>query len=310
MKKFKNILLFVGLIVGFLFADRIIALGMNELLSRVTTGTFAEAKRAMFEQKSEILILGSSRAQSHFDPAAIKQLTDLSCYNAGMGGQGYDYTEIITSVMMKRYSPKIVVLEVTPTFFDEIRDNNAKGVLLPFAFGEKTILTFLEKDDKYLKAKSMISQSFLFNSSIFKIVSRVIKPKDENSNGFQPIEKKVLNFEFTTETKDFSKMKISKVQWQTFINTLDILKRNKIKIVATISPIYFPEWDENDKFILHLKEIIRLAGGEFLDYSRDSRFMKKKELYYDGAHLLRKHATEFSKVFGADLNKLILLRTK
>ncbi|MBK8663804.1 MAG: hypothetical protein IPN18_19195 [Ignavibacteriales bacterium] len=142
MKKHKYILLFSVFVLGFLISDRIIAQWLNSILYSVSSGTHAEARIAMYEQKSEILILGSSRAQSHFDPLAITKVTGLSCYNAGMVSQGYDYTEIITSVMLKRYSPEFVVIEVTPTFFDESIYNIANAILLPFAYDEKSILNF------------------------------------------------------------------------------------------------------------------------------------------------------------------------
>ena len=64
----------------------------------------------------EILIFGSSRALHHYVPEIISDSLGMSCYNCGMNGNGILYLYSRYLMVTKRYTPKVIVYEVTNSF--------------------------------------------------------------------------------------------------------------------------------------------------------------------------------------------------
>src|ERR1700750_706899 len=83
--------------------------------------------------KSDVLILGSSRALHHYDPNIIQDSLHMTAYNGGRDGceMFYDYG-VLTSAL-KRYHPKLVVLDMRPSEFEKDQDGYDRlNMLLPY----------------------------------------------------------------------------------------------------------------------------------------------------------------------------------
>ena len=64
---------------------------------------------------SQILIMGNSRAQHHYDPRIISDSLKMSCYNLGIdGGHSILLPNVLTEIILKRYTPKIIIVEFNP----------------------------------------------------------------------------------------------------------------------------------------------------------------------------------------------------
>ncbi len=72
----------------------------------------------------DVLIFGSSRAIYHYDSEILEDTIGMSVYNCGFQGNGiicaYGFFKMIT----KRYYPKCLVYEITPSFDYIVGDNH------------------------------------------------------------------------------------------------------------------------------------------------------------------------------------------
>ena len=72
------------------------------------------ATYAIEKTTADVLIFGSSRAYHHYVPGIIEDKMQQSCYNTGSPGQSLLFNYATLKAILKRYSPKLIVLDVVP----------------------------------------------------------------------------------------------------------------------------------------------------------------------------------------------------
>lgn len=133
---------FITKIAIFLVAAYILALGLDSLISRGIFRTQAHPYQTWREIRSgnypaNLVILGTSRALEHYDPAMIDSITGLSSYNLGMGGYG-----INVELMKYRYychynsKPKNLIYDVDqlPLVIDHAPHQHQSEQFLPLFY--------------------------------------------------------------------------------------------------------------------------------------------------------------------------------
>ena len=106
----KALLLFVLLLV----ADRGIGYSLKWMYFNQKGEDFYYTTKALDEQTADLVILGSSRARNHYNPEILQDSLDMSCYNAGRSGCFLVYQRAQLDLILDRYTPKAIILEVTP----------------------------------------------------------------------------------------------------------------------------------------------------------------------------------------------------
>ena len=101
------LLFFVLLIAADYFTGKII----NYFYFRQTSGWDYETKYSIEDTKADVLIFGASRAQQQYNPEFIEDSLKLTCYNVGRDGMPFFYHYAVLQGVLKRYSPKIILLD-------------------------------------------------------------------------------------------------------------------------------------------------------------------------------------------------------
>lgn len=109
---------FITKIAIFLVAAYLLALGLDMMISRGLFNTQAHPYQTWREIRSgnfasDIVIIGTSRALEHYDPAVIDSITGLSSYNLGMGGYGIN-VELMKYRYYLRYNsmPRYIIYDI------------------------------------------------------------------------------------------------------------------------------------------------------------------------------------------------------
>ena len=76
------------------------------------------------ECRDDIIMMGSSRMRHHYVPQVFEDSLGMSCYNAGIDGNGIILSYGFLQMILQRYSPKLIIYDVTG--FDMYVDDNAK----------------------------------------------------------------------------------------------------------------------------------------------------------------------------------------
>src|SRR5664279_2941974 len=124
--------LLVLLLIIFIF-DRIGGSILRKLYYSQIAGTNYETTYAMDSTRADILIFGSSRAIFHYVPEIFEDSLKMRCFNCGRHGSFAMYNYAVFKAITARYTPKTVILDITP---EEFNFNNFRyerlSPLLPY----------------------------------------------------------------------------------------------------------------------------------------------------------------------------------
>ncbi len=287
-------LLFVGIILA-------IVLGADLLIGTVTKSAIVNVKdvgvnqtntvQAFFKRQADVLILGPSTANHHFDCQVIKDSLGLSCYNAGRDGQNVVYDAMVLEAFLTRCTPKLVIVDVTSSTLSDVwmtklsEFNCYYGILEPVDAIIDSISTPIDRIKR-------LSGLYRYNKTWEWLLNAKISKEVKDLDGYRPMP--------VNKDTHFSanKSKSTFVPNQTCVHYLQsIIKRCKekdINLILTHSPSLAV--DEGN-FCSDIKRLLEKEGVQFLNWNGDSTYTKHPELFYDMTHLNKEGARAFTMDF-------------
>ena len=293
-------------IVVFIFAvyslDIMIGNVLEFLFFKQKTGPNYQIIESITTNRADLVILGNSRAQHHYNPRIISKKTGFSSVNAGLnGGYGIYLPTFQVEVMTINYNPKVIIVEIEPNALSYNKLNYYLiKVLLPYFDRYPNAYEFLKLTDNYQKIK-LLSKAYKYNSLIFDIISyNLFSNKFSHVKSFIPIQKSlnkidsVANIGVNRNLNTF----ISDLNMELILKKLIyIAKIKNIKLVFVNSPVYNNE--VNDNYSIAGKKAIQIMNDNdvsFWDYSNDTNFLNKYYLFSDKLHLNDKGAELYSNI--------------
>lgn len=244
--------------------------------------------------KANLLIFGSSRASHHYRPDIFENKINLTSYNVGRDGQFLLYNYAVLKAILKRYSPKIIILDFVPG--ELIKNNDAYerlSALLPYYRNHIEMRKIIDLRSSFEKYK-LISHIYPFNSSLLTIVKHNITKEDEKRtdiSGYLPLTE-IWTDSIKTQAKS-ENLQIDPILVNALKMFIEDCHHSGVKVFVICSPIFekrpFP-----DTSIQIAKQIAEKYHVAFLDYLKDSSFVNHRMLFADPAHLNNKGAEMFS----------------
>ncbi len=297
-KNWKHFLLngVVFLVLIILF-DFILGQLLQYYYFKIKSGTQYRTTYAIEKTKADIIIFGSSRAMDHYNPFVFENRYNLSYYNAGRDGENsvlYHYA--VLKGILKRYTPKIVILDMMPNEFANTSESYDKlAALSPYYNTHPEMRPILDLRSRTEKIK-MLSGTYPFNSTIMNIISGNFGLDDKKYiKGYYAIASSYMITK-PLETDDKSKVyqldsiKVNVLKW--FINDC---KRANIKLYIVCSPIY-TKFIGTDYSIVAAEKIAADNNISFFDFSQESPFLESPKLFYNSLHLNDSGARIFSNM--------------
>jgi hypothetical protein len=267
---------------------------------RQISGYLYRTTYAIEETTAEVLIFGSSKASHQYNPQIFEEKLGLSCYNVGRDGSSIFYQYAILQSALQRYTPKVIVLDITREFEKKKESYDRISMLLPYYDAHSEMRQIIELKSSFEKNK-LISKIYPYNSMLFTIIagnSQSNMDRHKNIKGFvplltkwnRPIKYKINPTRFDIDT---TKIKI----YESFIR--DCIQ-SKIKIFIVSSPDYFiMKGIDKSNFIAN--KIAQKYNVKFLDYSHDTLFINNVGYFADISHLNGSGARIFSNVIADDI---------
>ena len=250
----------------------------------------------------DVIIMGSSRGNHHYDPQIINYSLNLSCYNCA-----YDALGILNMygrylLMIRTHTPKILI-------YDIFAPNEIYG-------DEKDHLKFLDGMKQYANTPQVMgifddiapmehyklqSRLYQYNTKLFYMLSEIRGKWTPAKLGYIPLDgtmehqPKPYSAEYTNQEPDSVKLKYMR-------KLIHDAQTKGTKVILCISPRYgaSPNGD--------LDPIIKLAKEEqvpLLNHYTDKRFTTKKEYFKDSFHLNRIGATAYTKMIASEIKPLL-----
>jgi hypothetical protein len=294
-KAFKNIsqnkgyqyllLKIASFLVLAFFVDFIVGGIFHYFYFKQTSGWEYRTKYSIEDTKADILIFGASRAQQQYNPVYFEERLHQTCYNVGRDGEPVFYHYAVLKGILKRYTPKIIILDFENGGFQKYQSSNDRlGVLLPFYKKHPEMRSIIELKSPYENFK-LLSRTYPYNSLLFKIALgnlKLHKEEKEDIKGYLPLTRALdepIRDVFFLNKYFIDTNKIN--CFQSFINDC---KKANVKLYIVCSP-YFIHSIGTDTSMSIAKEIARKQSIDFIDFSKDETFLNNSKLFDDTVHV-------------------------
>ncbi len=278
------------------FLDFISGAIIKHFYFRQTSGPEFVTTYSIEKTNADILIFGSSRANHHYYLGVFEQKLKMSCHNAGRDGFDIPYHYALLKAILKRYTPKIIILDLNSDEFHKIQGSYDKlSALLPYYKDHpeiRRIVDLISKNEKF----KMMSHIYPFNSTLSYIIlgnTKYNQKRRNEINGYVPI-KKVWRGPLNTYTIS-DNYELDSVKIRLFESFIKDCCTAKIKIYVINSP-YYAKFNNTDKSIEIGQNIAQKYSVPFYDFSNDSTFINHPDLFGDEAHLNYEGANKFSNI--------------
>jgi len=250
---------------------------------------------AMEKSNEDLIVYGSSRADHHYHPDVFKKKLQLSFFNTGLEGEQIFFQYALLKGTLKRYTPKVVILDFTAGEFKKDRASYDRiSNLLPYYADHPEIRDIIELRSPYEKYK-LCSRLYPFNSEIVQITRNVIasrESKKENNEGYFPL--------YGTTEEDRKHIRfpeqypIDSNKLRAYTSFILECKKAGTELFVICSPYY--QDAENEEYSISVgKQIARKYGVDFHDFSHSEQFSNTAGYFSDPGHLNDTGARLFSE---------------
>ena len=175
---------------------------------------------------------------NQFIPDIIKQQTKLTTYNCGFGGQGLKFSYIQLSETLKRYKPKMVIVDISPNILLDPKSEQKLKILFPF-YNRDTLIYNELTNNKSLEKIKLSSSIYPYNSTIGSIIKGMFKNFSDSLNGFAPINRIIDTTNLTNQLNtEYFESKIPSQKFAYLNNLIKLCQCRNIKMVIVVSPYY------------------------------------------------------------------------
>jgi hypothetical protein len=283
------------LIVLFFIVDRLFGLWLQHKFNTVPQGDIKTFAHSITNPSEDIFIYGSSRAMHGYDCSEFTKVLGYSCFNNGKENSTILYHYMIVNEMLKKHTPKIIILDFAPKELSWGESENSKNVLantiLPYAIHDSVFAAIAKQQfpQEYIKAK--LSWLYAYKSSIIPLLNANNTSGENEINGYRPLQgSKVKNTPMNYGDESEEPDSAAEQAFEAFIKTV---AEKKIKLYVIQSPIYVKYYNSTPS-LDYAKKVLERYNVPFLNYAFDTT-LYRHEYFYDNIHLNETGATLFSK---------------
>ncbi len=260
-----------------------------------SSGIYYRTTVAMDSTRADLLVFGTSRAYHHYAAKTIEDSLGISSYNTGRDGEYIFFQTAIFKSVLKRYKPKMVVLDFAGTFDHSQGDYDRLAALLPYYADHPEIHGIIGQKSRFEKYK-LLSHIYPYNSSILTIIAGNMEfNKDRESNadyhGYVPLNGIMYKELDSVKTPAYYDIDTNKIA--AFNEFLNLAKQNGIPLIVVNSPDYYLY--ESDYSLELVSKRCKELGIPFADFSKDPDFLTHNNYFEDPTHLNEHGATMFTK---------------
>jgi hypothetical protein len=244
--------------------------------------------------KTDILIVGSSRANHHYISSVIKDSvndylkTNYNAFNAGHDGNYINLNSCIIQCVINRQKPKIIIFDAADIQLEKGPDELSG--YSPYYYKNKIVKNYINTLGMKTKIK-MHSNIYRYNNgNLLHILLALRGVKSKDYDGYDPIFGRMKIIKNTIENND--KVPINKYTKNNFLFIIDLCKKSNVKLIITCSPLYSAKTNN-----YHLLQICKDNNVPFIDMINSRYFNSHPELFQDQDHLNDDGAKIYTTMF-------------
>ena len=291
MKKFMiNIAIFFAIVAVVDFS-----LGKAFHYIQATAGGRTGAEYYICEEANEdVFIMGSSRASHHYVPEIISKKLGMSCFNAGQDGNGIILQYGRWKMLSKRYTPKLLIYDISSGFDMAVNDNMTYvDRLKPFCSDAnvKDYVSSIFPVERFKTLSSMYCYNYKFIEMAF---DRLRNGDYKEVGGYIPLYGHIRS-EVVEKGQPEKETSIETDSVKLYYLEALIKEANEkgTQVVLVVSPTWMGGYLTSDAYF-GIKSVAERYGVQFIEYI-DSDICNNPDYFEDSSHLNDKGARFFTE---------------
>jgi len=260
------------------------------------------------KEQYEIIVFGSSRAYCHYIPELIGEKVGSTVFNAGANGQYMLYAYALEQLVLEKYVPKIIILDLLPSYIVRLENPGSEfdrlSSLLPHS-NNPEVKKLLTRQNHFQFVKQL-SKLYRFNSRVLNIADNYHNKPDRFDNGYASVGTPKFR-----ETNKFILDTMEKNEIDTF--KYEILKKfitsasdKKVHVIMSFSPTLEPLSPKCKDVIIIYEELFKELDVPFVKIlTSDYPEFQDKQLFMDYIHMNARGAQRFSEIFAGKLAEML-----
>lgn len=281
------------------FLDRSIGYFFDIILSRSPDGRYYKTSYTLNSCDEEIVIIGSSRGETNISPIILTKELGIRSWNASRGGQGLPYFRCIQEGILKRYKPKILILNIESYLLEAKPHYEKLGFLRPYYWKNKEIRPMINKISKFERFL-ITSKLYSYNSSFYYLFRPFFIHGIDgkiSDNGWKPLQGK-MNRRIIEELGDFDyKESIDSLNRETvsiFDTLINKFVNTDTKLIIVTSPDFYNKGIVTSPTIRYIEETCNIHQIPYFNFANDTSITSNSQYFHDPDHLNKTGAIYFS----------------
>ncbi|MEO7524252.1 MAG: hypothetical protein ABIT58_09170 [Ferruginibacter sp.] len=311
----KKIITRLGIFLIVLFGcDRVIVYFFAKyIFPKTLSGESGGTVNYLLNRKKNVdfVVMGSSRAKHHINPALLSNLYNGNGYNIGINGTGgVIYNNLLLNLMLEKgVKPKMLLLQTDPyPYFTVDNVNNVAEIspLYPFMDEGKKFKELIMQNSGYAEKVKLMFHSYRYNGKMVNLFFNFLKTNSiKENNGFEGTPGRIDTAAFSISADPEEKLNFSEAKTNALTGIIQNCKANNIRLAIVFPPSYrnsIYSKAGNKKMI----ELLHRNGvSEIYDFSNVEELpsLQSGELWKNATHLNNQGAARFSLLLNEALKQ-------
>jgi hypothetical protein len=297
---------FVILLVAF---DLAVGAGLGQLYQRTTTGEGGGLLNYALSKDPDVLVLGSSRAKHHIDPAVLSKKLSMTTFNAGINGQELLYAVMLVDLWKHRHAPpRAIVLQIDANTFEWSDDELAKTSVFSYYADENDRVREILYSRSDFERLKYLSRSYRFNGKVFPILKNLLAHPDHEFDGYVALDgtidltaqEPIVSDGSKSDSERFSERSVAY-----FRELVEYCRQGHTQLFLINSPRFREYREDHDAWLDSLSRfLVAFPDVQFInidEFTHPSLFADRMDMFKDTAHLNARGSQEYSKLLATAL---------
>lgn len=246
------------------------------------------AVQAMFKRNPDVLILGPSSANHHYNCKIIQDSLHLSAYNAGRDGQNIVYSTMVLKATVERYIPRIVILDISDAMIDGDWNSHLSDMYCYYGISNQvdSIIRDICTWQDQLKLNMNL---YKYNNTFPWILNGYLATPQSEMNGYRPMPIQNGKMKMSITRRIFKADEMDMKYLDLLVSTC---KAHQIKLFVCSSPRLSVIKSDFSKIMENYCTYHHLP---YYNWNGDTTYTSHPDLFYDMSHLNSRGADKFTK---------------
>lgn len=248
-------------------------------------------------QQAPVIIMGSSRAARHYNPAILADTLGREVWNCGLDGNGLLFQYGRLRLLLERYTPQTIIYDVIPAF-DIREEDNLKAIKWLNRWADHAVLDSLIDDVDPAERIKLFSSFYRYNTSFLHMAKDNVGSPQIFDHGFLPFYDRMDYDGKGPDDKPSVWQPLKREYFEKFIN---LCREKNIHLIVVYSPWYKAR---SNRSLEPVTTLCREKGVPVIDHYADPEWVTAREMFADPSHLNDRGADVFSSQIASEIKKV------